>query len=156
MLKQRLCDSLHFFPNFKDDHLKSVFLVNLVSRCQQFRQMNLILPEVIVDLLNSPYQINIGSLISIKLNGENFLRWKYQIVITLKTMDLFEHRDPKVEPPYFSSSTFTDWYKADDFVISCINATLDSSLVHLAIGASSAVELLWKILEESYLQQAFA
>lgn len=74
------------------------------------------------------------------------MSWKYQIITILKSMDLFEHIDPTIQPPDSSSNTFTDWYKADNFVIACLNATLDSSFVHLAISISSAVELC-KILD---------
>ncbi|KAJ9541265.1 hypothetical protein OSB04_027771 [Centaurea solstitialis] len=98
---------------------------------------------------------NITNFVSIKLNGENYLSWKHQVLTILKTLGLSKHVSADQSSPLESDPEYENWSKADCYVSACINATLDQSVAHLAIGTGTALDL-WKVLEDSYLQQAFA
>lgn len=98
---------------------------------------------------------NIINFISNQLNGDNYLVWKHQMVTILKTLGLLKYVDLQIPQPRESSSKFEARTKANGYVSTCINATLDPSIAHVAIGIDSTATL-WKELEELYLQQAFA
>lgn len=98
---------------------------------------------------------NLTNFVSVKLNGDNYLSWKHQMLMVLKTLGLQKHIDANSSPPTTPPDVVETWSKADCFVSACINSTLDPSVAHLAIDTESAADL-WKAIEESYLQQAFA
>ena len=70
-------------------------------------------------------------------------------------MDLETYIDSDISPPASTSLNFITWKKMDGYVQACINATLHVSVAPIAIGIKTAAEI-WKLLETSYLQQAFA
>lgn len=98
---------------------------------------------------------NITNLVTVKLNQENYLLWKYQMMNVLKTLGLEKFIDSSILPPPVSSSEFTKWIKTDAYVTMCLNATMEASVAHIAVDADSASKL-WSIIEETYLQHAFA
>lgn len=98
---------------------------------------------------------NLTNCISVKLNGDNYLIWKHQMLNVLKMLGLLSYIDIKHPQPDATSNEFDEWTKLDGYVSVCINATLDQSMAHLAIDAKTASQL-WNLIEDSYLQQAFA
>ncbi|XP_021979094.1 uncharacterized protein LOC110875205 [Helianthus annuus] len=102
-----------------------------------------------------PSFTNLANLISIKLDGENYLAWKHHIVTILKTMGLLSYLKKDVSPPAEDSANRAHWEKAYSYVYACLNATLSPSIAHIAIGTSSASELRF-VIEETYFQQLFA
>lgn len=93
--------------------------------------------------------------LSIKLNGENFLCWKHQLLTVLKTFGLQKHIEATFSPPISPPEVVDRWNKENNFVSACINSTLDVSIAHLAIDTKSAADL-WNVMQDSYLQQAYA
>lgn len=89
------------------------------------------------------------------MNGENYLCWKHQLLTILKTLGLQKHVDPSHVSPTSPSQSVDRWKKEDIFVSACINATLDASIAHFAIDTKYVADL-WEIIEDSYLQQAYA
>ncbi|XP_076919364.1 uncharacterized protein LOC143580139 [Bidens hawaiensis] len=98
---------------------------------------------------------NITHLAAIKLDEDNYLNWKFQIVTILKTLGLLKFLNNSLFPPEIGSAELDDWDKQDGYVSALITANLSSSLIHLARGTSTSVEL-WKNLEESFSQQLFS
>ncbi|KAK1432234.1 hypothetical protein QVD17_09128 [Tagetes erecta] len=72
----------------------------------------------------TPTLTNLANLVSIKLDHDNYLAWKYQIVTILKTMGLLAYISKDSKSPAKESPDLVNWEKADGFVTACINATL--------------------------------
>ncbi|XP_076901262.1 uncharacterized protein LOC143555628 [Bidens hawaiensis] len=98
---------------------------------------------------------NITNLAPIKLDEDNYLNWKYQIVTILKTLGLLKFMNKNLPVPAIGSLEREEWDKQDGYVSAFITAHLSSSLIHLARGTSNSADL-WKNLEESFSQQLFA
>ncbi|KAL9999100.1 putative RNA-directed DNA polymerase [Helianthus debilis subsp. tardiflorus] len=102
---------------------------------------------------SNPFQ-NVMNLMPIKLDETNYLNWKHQITLVLKTLGLLQHLNINCEPPE-SEEARTAWDKSDAYVSAFISANLSSSLIHLARDSSRSAEL-WQKLEELFTQQVFA
>ncbi|KAJ0824640.1 putative RNA-directed DNA polymerase [Helianthus annuus] len=102
---------------------------------------------------SNPFQ-NVMNLMPIKLDETNYLNWKHQITLILKTLGLLQHLNINCDPPE-SEEARTAWDKSDAYVSAFISANLSSSLIHLARDSSRSAEL-WQKLEELFTQQVFA
>ena len=69
---------------------------------------------------------NITNFVSIKLNGENYLNCKHQILTILKTLGLSKHVSIYLPSPVKTDPGYENWCKTDCYVYACINATLES------------------------------
>ncbi|XP_022018836.1 uncharacterized protein LOC110918864 [Helianthus annuus] len=101
----------------------------------------------------NPFQ-NVMNLMPIKLDETNYLNWKHQTTLILKTLGLLQHLNINCNPPE-SEEARTAWDKSDAYVSAFLSANMSSSLIHLARDASRSAEL-WQKLEELFTQQVFA
>ncbi|KAJ0531909.1 putative RNA-directed DNA polymerase [Helianthus annuus] len=102
---------------------------------------------------SNPFQ-NVMNLMPIKLDETNYLNWKHQTTLILKTLGLLQHLNINCNPPE-SEEARTAWDKSDAYVSAFISANLSSSMIHLARDTSRSAEL-WQKLEELFTQQVFA
>ncbi|XP_021997499.1 uncharacterized protein LOC110894582 [Helianthus annuus] len=97
---------------------------------------------------------NITNFLSLKLDDNNFMNWKHQITVVLKTLGLLQFLSSSQTIPEPASDTREAWEKADGYVMALITATLSPSLMHLVRNARSASDL-WRTIEETFFQQVF-
>uniref|UniRef100_A0A2N9FCJ3 GAG-pre-integrase domain-containing protein n=1 Tax=Fagus sylvatica TaxID=28930 RepID=A0A2N9FCJ3_FAGSY len=108
---------------------------------------------------------NIINYVSIKLDETNYLLWRSQFVPILVANDLYGYVDGSITPPpTIINSTegkespnpdFLSWRKTDQFVLSCINATLTQSILAQVLGHSTAHQV-WASLHLMFLEQSQA
>lgn len=100
---------------------------------------------------------NIGSLISIKLDNQNYLLWKSQLVLVLRAhgmigfvdgshpcpiefmLDSTGHVSNEVNPQYLT------WIQQDQNVLWWINATLSAPVLAHVVGLTTAREVLFAL-----------
>ncbi|KAF3793284.1 hypothetical protein EJ110_NYTH09656 [Nymphaea thermarum] len=104
----------------------------------------------------------ISALVSIKLNGDNYLHWKSQMESVMESQDLLEYVDGTNLAPSEIISTngktssnpeYKQWRKSDRLALSWIKATVSDSVLGHIVRASSAREA-WIILEKAYGSQS--
>ncbi len=108
---------------------------------------------------------NIINYVSIELDETNYLLWRSQFVPILVANDLYGYVDGSITPPpTIINSTegkespnpdFLSWRKTDQFVLSCINATLTQSILAQVLGHSTAHQV-WASLHLMFLEQSQA
>jgi hypothetical protein len=108
---------------------------------------------------------NIINYVSLKLDETNYLLWRSQFVPILVANDLYGYVDGSITPPpTIINSTegkespnpdFLSWRKTDQFVLSCINATLTQSILAQVLGHSTAHQV-WASLHLMFLEQSQA
>ncbi|CAL9025631.1 unnamed protein product, partial [Prunus brigantina] len=102
---------------------------------------------------SSPFKIEgLLGMLTIKLNDENYLKWRYQIESVLEGYDLFGHFDGTlIAPPKFAivgeegvTSTITaayrEWLRADKALLSLLIATLSDEAIEYVIGSVDTIE----------------
>ncbi|OMO81435.1 Reverse transcriptase, RNA-dependent DNA polymerase [Corchorus capsularis] len=114
---------------------------------------------------------NISNLISIKLDAENDLLWHDQITPFLLCSDLMSYVDGTISPPpkptettskssdksseQSSTISYSEWQKKDQFLLSCLKATLSPSAQAQVLGLASSRQV-WTTLETIFNQQCQA
>ncbi|CAL2272217.1 unnamed protein product [Prunus armeniaca] len=111
---------------------------------------------------SSPFKIeSLLGMLTIKLNDENYLKWRYQIESVLEGYDLFGHFDGTlIAPPKFAivgeervTSTITaayrEWSRANKALVSLLIATLSDEAIEYVIGSKTAREA-WLSLTDRY------
>ena len=102
---------------------------------------------------------NITNFVPIELDGTNYLVWKYQMESILKSAGLMCYVDGTNSAPPATISVngiatpnpaLEGWTRIDQFVISCINATLAKTVAPQALGFTTA-RSLWLSLEQTHL-----
>lgn len=101
---------------------------------------------------------NIASLISIKLDRDNYLLWKSQFVPILRTNLLLKYVDGSasypdqflcdedMKPITIVNPDYELWIEQDSLVLLWINATLTVPVLQRVVGLQSATEV-WQRLE---------
>ena len=118
-------------------------------------------------LTNSPLQTpifllsNISTYVTVKLDHNNFLTWKFQITHILEAYSLLEYVESSSScPSKFLDSeqgvttaqidpNYLQWIARDKALMSLISATLSPSAHSLIIGQSSA-HGMWSVLLKRY------
>ncbi|OVA07312.1 hypothetical protein BVC80_1603g22 [Macleaya cordata] len=104
--------------------------------------------------------------VSVKLDAENFLVWKKQILPLLRSQKLFQYIDPFVSPPSQHSldpatnvivpnPSYTHWEDVDQTLITFLQATFVPSLLAQTPTFSTSLEL-YQYLESSFASQVTA
>uniref|UniRef100_A0A2N9IIX6 Integrase catalytic domain-containing protein n=1 Tax=Fagus sylvatica TaxID=28930 RepID=A0A2N9IIX6_FAGSY len=119
-------------------------------------------------LTTTPISLSLGTIInyiSIKLDESNYLLWRSQFVPILVANDLYGYVDGSVTPPQTTikstegkeipNPNFFSWCKVDQFVLSCINATLTQGILAQTLRHSTAHEV-WESLHSMFLEQSQA
>ncbi|KAA8516995.1 hypothetical protein F0562_017187 [Nyssa sinensis] len=116
-------------------------------------------------LLSFPIS-NISNHISIKLDSDNYLLWRDQFLPLLLCNDLLGYVDGSVSPPakmVLNPTTQTEspnpayklWLKTDQFLLSCIKASLSPSTSAHVLGLQTSKQV-WDTLETLFQQQSQA
>ncbi|KAF5464109.1 hypothetical protein F2P56_014216 [Juglans regia] len=93
-----------------------------------------------------------SNLITVKLNNENYLLWKAQIMPYLRGQNLFGHIDWTIVPPQLldasskPTSAFLAWQQQDQAIMSVLISSLSEPLIAHVLRASSSLEI-WDILK---------
>ena len=119
-------------------------------------------------LTTAPMSLSLGTIInyiSIKLDESNYLLWRSQFVPILIANDLYGYVNGSVTPPQTTikstegkeipNPNFFSWCKVDQFVLSCINATLTQGILAQTLRHSTAHEV-WESLHSMFLEQSQA
>ncbi|KAH0974702.1 hypothetical protein GBA52_016601 [Prunus armeniaca] len=100
-------------------------------------------------------------LITIRLNDDNFMKWRYQIESILEGHELFGHFDGSVvHPPKFAfvdeeaatsevTAAYKNWLKLDKALLSLLIATLSDDAIEYVIGSKTARDA-WLSLTDRY------
>lgn len=108
---------------------------------------------------------NISSLISIKLDRDNYLLWKSQFLPILRTNRLLKYVDGSAscpdpflfdkdnKPTTTINPAYDLWIEQDSLVLLWINATLTVPVLQRVVGLQSAREV-WQRLEKLHLIQS--
>ncbi|XP_021664884.2 uncharacterized protein LOC110653516 [Hevea brasiliensis] len=93
---------------------------------------------------------NLGMmLVSVPLNGRNYLAWRRSMVIALCAKDKMGFITGKVKKPSEDSPLFEKWKRADCMVIFWFLGAISKDLVDSFLYASSAKDL-WNELEQQF------
>lgn len=102
---------------------------------------------------------NFHSLVTIKLNAENFLLWKTQVLNALRANGFIEYVRGTIGPPptqirdssnnLVTNPAFLTWTLIDNQLLSCLTATLSSSTFPLVLGLEHASDV-WNSLENRF------
>ena len=102
---------------------------------------------------------NISNLVSVKLDQNNYVLWKYQITSILKAYSILGFVDGTQSCPaqFLTSSEgitqenpfFQQWISRDQGLLTLINSTLSSTALSLVVGQTTA-HGVWSILEKRY------
>ncbi|KAF3773461.1 hypothetical protein EJ110_NYTH47963 [Nymphaea thermarum] len=101
---------------------------------------------------------SIASLVSVKLNRDNYLLWRSQLESVMISQDLMKFVDGSGEAPSEMikrndkdelNPEFAAWRKSDQLVLSWIKATVSEAVLGQIIRTHSAREA-WVALEKSY------
>lgn len=119
-------------------------------------------------MTSAPLSLSLGTIInyvSIRLDETNYLLWRSQFVPILVANDLYGYVDGSILPPpkikksaegkETSNPEFLSWRKTDQFVLSCINATLTQGILAQVLGDFTAYEV-WQSLHSMFLEQSQA
>ncbi|KAH7842372.1 hypothetical protein Vadar_004537 [Vaccinium darrowii] len=115
----------------------------------------------------APISLSSGNInsVSIRLDETNSLLWRSQFIPILIANDLYGYVDGSISPPLETIKSsegknipileFLTWRKTDQFVLSCINATLTQGLLVQVLGDSTAHQV-WESLHSIFLEQSQA
>jgi hypothetical protein len=129
--------SASFLPSFL--HQKPLFLI--LPHCFIMNTSPNTTPMILLS--------NITNLVSVKLDHNNYMLWKFQITSTLKAYKLLDvvdgsytcpemyTRDSNGAVTTFLNPEFTLWDTKDQALISMISVTLSPSALALVIGQKS-------------------
>jgi hypothetical protein len=104
---------------------------------------------------------NLTHLVSLKLEGPNYITWSFTVIPILKSHDLMGIVDgSELCPPQFLPSTankeeasvnlaFSLWVKKDQFILNWINITLAESVVSTIYGLQTSHQV-WKFLATKF------
>ncbi|KAF8389144.1 hypothetical protein HHK36_025837 [Tetracentron sinense] len=109
-----------------------------------------------------PYS-SMENMLSIKLNGNNYLLWRNQILPLLESQELLGFIDGTAQQP-LATITQEDgtqvinpehrkWRLTDRFVLSLINSSLTEAAMSMTMDRQNAFEV-WTVLEESYAHKS--
>ncbi|KAF8388901.1 hypothetical protein HHK36_025582 [Tetracentron sinense] len=109
-----------------------------------------------------PYS-SMAIMLSIKLNGNNYLLWRNQILPLLESQELLGFIDGTAQQP-FATMTQEDgtqvinpehciWRLTDRFVLSLINSSLTEAAMIMTMDRQNAFEV-WTVLDESYAHKS--
>ncbi|KAG6736525.1 hypothetical protein POTOM_060621 [Populus tomentosa] len=108
---------------------------------------------------------NITSLVSVKLEGHNYLNWTTQFIPALKSHDLLSIVDgSEACPTQFlvdSTSKLTSdinptylvWQKKNQFILAWLNATLDEKVLSIVYGLTTSTQV-WNALATRFAPQS--
>jgi hypothetical protein len=108
---------------------------------------------------------NITSLVSVKLEGHNYLNWTTQFIPALKSHDLLSIVDgSEVCPTQFLvdstgkltsdiNPTYLVWQKNDQFILAWLNATLDEKVLSSVYGLTTSTQV-WNALATRFAPQS--
>nr|POF07970.1 hypothetical protein CFP56_45266 [Quercus suber] len=116
-----------------------------------------------VNLVNQPLLLlsNMSNMMTVKLDNTNYIVWKYQISMVLKTYSLFELlEESQLIPEKFLrdlSGNYTMvvdpdylvWKSKEKALVTFISSTLTPSILALTVGCATAIEV-WKVLENRF------
>ncbi|KAF8378388.1 hypothetical protein HHK36_029727 [Tetracentron sinense] len=106
---------------------------------------------------------SMANMLSIKLNGNNYLLWRNQILPLLESQELLGFIDGTAQQP-LATITQEDgtqvinpehrkWRLTDRFVLSLINSSLTEAAMSMTMDRQNAFEV-WTVLEESYAHKS--
>ena len=116
-----------------------------------------------INLINQPLLSlsNMSNMMTMKLDSSNYIVWKHQLSMVLKTYSLFELlNDTQPIPKKFlkdlsgSVTTIVNldysiWKSKEKALVTFISSTLTPSILSLSVGCHSAMEV-WKVLENCF------
>ena len=102
-----------------------------------------------------------SNMMIVKLDNSNYIVWKHQITLVLKTYSLYELlEEPQLNPEKFLKDLFgsytaivnpdfLNWKSKEKAFLTFIISTLSPFVLALIVGCASAVEV-WKVLENRF------
>ncbi|XP_019462962.1 PREDICTED: uncharacterized protein LOC109361889 [Lupinus angustifolius] len=105
---------------------------------------------------SSPYYMhpneNPGaSLVSSRLNGENYQPWSRAMLMALETKNKLEFVDGSLPRPPLNDPAFTAWKRCNNLVVSWLTQSIEPSIVQSVLWMENAKEI-WDDLRERYYQ----
>ena len=102
---------------------------------------------------------NLGSLVNLKLDPENYMLWQLQMRNALKANQLLGYVEGSIPKPdaeiqdesgqLVPNPALSEWLNIDSQLVSCLNATISSSILPQVIGLEHARDI-WSHLENRY------
>ena len=104
---------------------------------------------------------NMSNLMSIKLDYNNYIPWKHQLVTILEAYSLVEHIDGSISPPCpflldaqgnpttAVNPSYQTWRIRDKALLSLINSTLTPQVFSLVVGITNALKV-WNTLDQRF------
>nr|CAD1838639.1 unnamed protein product [Ananas comosus var. bracteatus] len=112
-----------------------------------------------------PSTINVANFVTLKLNDNNYLLWKTQVLSLIESQDLLGFlMGETIAPPKMSTSEngatvnnpdYTSWVRTDRLVKSWIVGTLSKEVLGHAVGLQTAAEV-WTALTNHFKQSSIA
>ena len=116
-----------------------------------------------VNVLNQPLLLlsNMANMMTIKLDNTNYIVWRHQITMVLKTYSLFELIEkPQLIPDQYLkdlSGAFTTvvnpdfliWKSKEKALLTFTSSILTPTILAITMGCSSALKV-WKVLENRF------
>lgn len=100
------------------------------------------------------------NLVTVKLNIDNFLLWKAQILPFLKGHRLYGYIDGTISPPPPTvdgkpNLAYTDWALQDQLILSAINSSLTNNVLAQVLECTTSREV-WNTLSSLFSAQSSA
>ncbi|CAL0333228.1 unnamed protein product [Lupinus luteus] len=104
----------------------------------------------------SPYYVSPSenpsvSLVSSRLNGENYQSWSRAMLMALETKNKLEFIDGTLTRPSIHDPSFAAWKRCNNIVVSWITQSIEPSIVQSVLWMQNAKEI-WDDLRERYYQ----
>ncbi|XP_065620524.1 uncharacterized protein LOC136063700 [Quercus suber] len=104
---------------------------------------------------------NMSSMMTVKLDYENYIVWKHQIEVILDAYSMIDVLDDSITDPdrflKYSSGNFTTevnpafiaWKNREQAMFTFVNSTLSPAILAITVGQKSA-RGVWKVLEKRF------
>ena len=114
--------------------------------------------------------LSMPSVTTVKLNLDNFLMWKAQLVPYFKGQDLFGYLDGSIpKPPKLISvthpetsavserlnSAYTHWVRQDNLILSTLMTSLSESVLAQVVNYTTSKDV-WNALEDTFSSRSRA
>lgn len=139
-----------------------------MSISQTISQQTSPLSPAITNSSSLPNSPSFTHFINIKLNRNNFLLWKAQLIPYLRSQNLLHFVDGSIQPPTkYTTQTendesqqvinpeYTTWYQRDQWVLSVMLSSLTEKVLSQVLFLTTATEA-WSVLQRSFASSSKA
>ena len=117
-----------------------------------------------------PSAISMPNIVTVKLNNDNFLLWKAQLVSYFKGQELFRYIDGSItKPPKFISVThpetsvvserlnpaYSHWVRQDNLILSTLMTSLSESVLAQVVNYTTSMAV-WNALDDTFSSRSRA